>query len=102
MNSSQLTRNRVTKCFLTITTLALVSSALAQQVIVPLPVSPPQQRAEPAAATNEAPAAVESGMPTEAQPFKWGPVLFHPHVSYDFLYGNGIQSQTNSAHKTIV
>ncbi len=42
-----------------------------------------------------------SGQP-EPQIFRWGPVLMRPHLDYQFLYGNGIESSPGQQHKTIV
>lgn len=35
-------------------------------------------------------------------PFQWGPVSFHPSVSYQFLYGTGIQSSPGNNAATIL
>lgn len=36
------------------------------------------------------------------QLLQYGPVTLHPHVSYRFLYGNGIQSQPGSQQNTVI
>jgi hypothetical protein len=33
---------------------------------------------------------------------QWGPVALHPHLDYQFLYGNGIQSSPGQQQNTIV
>ena len=35
-------------------------------------------------------------------PLQWGPVTLHPHVDYQLLYGNGIQSAPGEPHNTLV
>ncbi|HXB58582.1 MAG TPA: outer membrane beta-barrel protein [Candidatus Acidoferrales bacterium] len=43
------------------------------------------------------------GQPEDlSQPFQCGPVTLRPHVSYQFLYGNGIQSEPGQPQDTIV
>ena len=36
------------------------------------------------------------------EPFKFGPVVFRPHAYYRFMYGNGIQSGTNTSQGSII
>jgi len=90
--------------------LALAVSAIAQQVLVPPPAIPPEQPPPPEQNTNEvgrmesaaaAPAATAGALQNQ-QPFQWGQITFHPHLAYQFLYGNGIQSQPGRQQKTII
>jgi hypothetical protein len=75
---------------------------LAQDVLS----SPPQTMATPSAVQerqNSNPMQVFA--PTETAsplPLQWGPVTFHPHLDYQFLYGNGIQSSPGQQQNSIV
>jgi hypothetical protein len=40
-------------------------------------------------------------VPKNFQPFLVGPIVLHPHVSYQFLYGNGVQSGPGMPHSVI-
>ena len=86
------------------------ASAPGQQVLVPppMPAAPPST-AVAAATTNELENAAgpegstaPQGLPGPSQPFQWGPVLFHPRVTYNVTYGNGIQSQPGTNHNTVI
>ena len=76
--------------------------ALAQDVLT----SPPQVPATPAAVQehqNSNPMQVFA--PSESAPplpLQWGPVTFHPHLDYQFSYGNGIQSSAGQQQNSIV
>jgi hypothetical protein len=41
-------------------------------------------------------------LPTSQQPFQWGPITLHPHLSYEFTYGNGLQSSPGNQHKSAI
>ena len=76
--------------------------ALAQSVLTTTPQTP----ATPSAVQehqNSNPmqvfAPAESATPL---PLQWGPVTLHPHVGYQFLYGNGLQSSPGQQQSSIV
>jgi len=48
------------------------------------------------------PEAAFLNMLQEINPYQWGPVSFHPSLSYQFLYGTGIQSSPGTSSATIV
>jgi hypothetical protein len=81
-------------------------SAGAQQVVVP----PPSVSVTPPAVLESAPSEMQvfpaenpiSSFPDEAQPLRLGSVTLRPHVFYQFLYGGGIQSNTNQPQNTII
>jgi hypothetical protein len=79
-----------------------VFPALAQSVLT----SPPQTPATPSAVQehqNSNPMQVFA--PSEGAPplpLQWGPVTLHPHVSYQFLYGNGLQTSPGQQQNSIV
>jgi len=85
-------------CFLT-----LIHRALAQDVIT----SPPPTPATPSAVQE-----YQGGNPMQVFappeevpspiPLQWGPATAHPHVNYQFLYGNGIQSSPGHQQDSIV
>jgi hypothetical protein len=87
--------------------IAMIASA---QTVVVQPPPPPASLTTPPETsttdTNRAPATGTEGsagaaaLPARTQPFQWGPITLHPHVSYQFTYGNGLRSSTNSVHKT--
>lgn len=84
---------------------AFVPGAVAQDVLAPPPVAPPvvpssvqeYQANQPVQMQVFAPAP-----PSAAQPFKLGPIIFRPDISYQFTYGNGIQSSPGEQQNTIV
>jgi hypothetical protein len=86
--------------------IAFACTAGAQQVIM----QPPHYSATPTALqqaqNNEMqvfnPAAAFLNMLQEINPYQWGPVSFHPSLSYQFLYGTGIQSSPGTNSATIV
>ena len=79
-----------------------ICPVLAQDVLT----SPPQTPATPPAVQeyrNNNPMQVFAL--SEIVPsllLQWGPVALHPHVDYQFLYGNGIQSSPGQQQNTIV
>jgi hypothetical protein len=79
-----------------------ICPALAQDVLT----SPPQTPATPLAVEehqNNNPMQVFAPSETAAPlPIQWGPVTVHPHLDYQFLYGNGIQSSPGQQQDTIV
>ena len=74
----------------------------AQEVLT----SPPQTPANPAAVQeyqdNNPMQVFAPSQTAPAVPLQWGPVTMHPHVDYQFLYGNGIQSSPGQPQNTIV
>jgi hypothetical protein len=86
--------------------------APAQTVVVQPPTPPPTMFTPPepeTTDTNRAPATGETTESTGApvsfkppQPFQYGPITLHPHVSYQFTYGNGLQSSPGTQHKSAV
>ena len=86
--------------------LAFAGVAEAQPVIM----QPPQYSVPPPAlqeAQNNGmqvfnPEAPFLKMLQNDNPFQWGPVSFHPSLSYQFLYGTGIQSSPGNNAATIL
>jgi hypothetical protein len=85
--------------------------ASAQTVVVQPPPPPPSLTKPPETSitdTNRAPAtgteesAGAAALPSRTQPFQWGPITLHPHISYEFTYGNGLRSSTNNVHKSAI
>ncbi len=81
--------------------LALLACALtaeAQPVVAP---PPPEDSPIPAMAAAGLPAITP---PVAAGPslFQWGPVNLHPHFSYRFLYGDGIQARPGQQSTTAI
>lgn len=81
---------------------ACVSESMAQDVLS----SPPLIPAVPAAVQDQLNSnPMQVFAPTETiEPtlLQWGPVHLHPHVDYQFTYGNGIQSSPGDQHNTVV
>jgi hypothetical protein len=85
---------------------ALSETAGAQQVVAP----PPSVSLTPPAVLESAPDEMQvfspenpiSSFPDEVQPLQLGPVTLRPHMFYQFLYGNGIQSIPGQKQDTIV
>ena len=79
-----------------------ICPVLAQDVLT----SPPQTPATPAAVQehqNDNPMQVFAPPETAVSlPLQWGPVVLHPHLDYQFLYGNGIQSSPGQQQNSIV
>jgi len=48
------------------------------------------------------PAAAFLNMLQGINPYQWGPVSFHPSLSYQFLYGTGIQSSPGNQQASVV
>jgi hypothetical protein len=87
---------------------AFAPGVTAQDVLAPSPESTP---VVPSAVeeyqTNQSvqvfsPSAPASSSQAQNQPFKCGPVIIRPNVSYEFTYGNGIQSSPGQQQNTIV
>jgi len=84
--------------------LAFTGAAKAQNVLTPQPqfsTTPPAVRA---AQNQEMEVFNPEGFLSAlmGNPFQWGPVTLRPHVSYQFLYGNGIQSSVNQQQATVI
>lgn len=77
----------------------------AQEVLTPTtsPVSttPPAVQEQQAEASGTLPAinVTPPGLPNYLH---WGPVEIHPHPTYQFLYGTGIQSAPGAQHNSII
>jgi hypothetical protein len=86
---------------------ALTGAAQGQQVIAPtpLPVSltPPSVEAQgPGEMQVFPPDSKLANIMDELHPLQWGPVALHPHVSYQFVYGSGIQSSPTNQSSTVI
>ena len=85
--------------------LMVAESLVATQVIMeppPVSITPP---ASPQGQTNTMEVFIPAGSARDnslPQPFKYGPVTVRPHVSYRFLYGDGIQSSPTNQQKTAI
>src|SRR5690348_15402467 len=74
--------------------------ARAQSILAPGP-QPPDQTPPAMQQVNEMDV-FATPPPTEAQPFKWGPLTLRPHPYYQFLYADGLPFNTNQvANSTI-
>jgi len=86
--------------------LAAAVTANGQSVLTPppqVPVTPPAvQEIESEKAGYIDFGDAVPGVPQNVQPFLVGPIVLHPHVSYQFLYANGIQSGPGVAHSSII
>ncbi len=87
------------------TSLLAAQSASAGDVIFTpptVPTAPPIAQAD--AINNEMNVFIPAGVmnPSSAQLFQFGPVILHPHVSYNILYSTGVQSGANNQQNTIV
>lgn len=84
--------------------------AHGQSVLITPPTIPKEetQAAEQTTDTNQVEnaggemAPASPGTPHNTNPFKWGPVTFHPNLTYGITYGTGLQSQPGQAHNSIV
>src|ERR1035438_7341602 len=83
----------------------ITRAAQAQQVMPPSPafsVSPPAIRELPPGEMQVfEPFSALANYWDEINPLQWGPVALHPHVSYTFTYGTGIQSSPGNPNNTI-
>lgn len=87
---------------------AFVPGVMAQSVLAPPPATPPVvpssveefQTNQPVQMRVFAPGAPAPA--GENQPFKAGPITVRPSISYQFSYGNGIQSSPGAQQNTIV
>ena len=86
--------------------IAFACAAEAQQVIMQQPqysVPPPAlQQAQNNEMQVFNPEAAYLNLLQEINPYQWGPVSFSPSLSYQFLYGTGIQSTPGTNGATIV
>jgi hypothetical protein len=74
-------------------------AAEAQQVLAPMPtLSVPS----PSLRLGFEDETTQSIAPPDFSLFKWGPVDAHPHLDYQFSYGNGIQSAPGQQQSSIV
>ncbi len=76
----------------------------ASVIMSPPPVATTPQVVQEDATNNEMNVFIPSGVvnPFADGLFQYGPVTFHPHPSYSFLYGSGVQSSVNNQQNTIV
>ncbi|MEO6994455.1 MAG: hypothetical protein ABI273_12550, partial [Lacunisphaera sp.] len=74
-------------------------SVLGQAVISPPPAVSNIPPAFPQPTVTES---VPAAPAPEVSPFQWGFVTAHPHLSYRFLYGDGIQSTPGVQTKTSI
>jgi hypothetical protein len=86
--------------------LAFAFAAEAQQVIMQQPQYSMPPPALQQAQNNEMqvfnPEAAFMNMLQEISLYQWGPVRFRPSLSYQFLYGTGIQSSPGTSSATVV
>ncbi|MDH7502117.1 MAG: outer membrane beta-barrel protein [Verrucomicrobiota bacterium] len=100
-----------------IITLAAVSTA---SMLTGLPNATAQEKtapvATPAPAARVTASSPSTGTPVTYQPapgvepeitgiaglFKWGPIEGHPHLTYRFVYGDGIQARPGATYKTAI
>ena len=79
---------------------ALDRQAQAQYILAPGP-QPPDQT--PLAMQQASEMDVFATAPqTESEPLKWGPVTLRPHPYYQFLYADGLQSNTNQVAHSVI
>jgi hypothetical protein len=79
--------------------------ALAQEVIAPVtapPATPPAVQEYQNSNPMQVFIPAEAGAPAEKQPFQWGSVVARPHLDYQFIYGNGIESSPGQQQNTVV
>jgi len=86
--------------------IAFACTAEAQQQVI---VQPPQYSVPPPALQSQNnemqvfnPAAAFLDKLSQINPYQWGPVSFHPSLSYNFLYGTGIQSSPGNRQASVV
>ncbi|MGO9585232.1 MAG: hypothetical protein ACLP2Y_03345 [Limisphaerales bacterium] len=79
---------------------ALDRQAQAQYILAPGP-QPPDQTPPAMQQTNEMDVFATAPQ-TGPEPLKWGPLILRPHPYYQFLYADGLQSNTNQAAHSIV
>ncbi len=84
---------------------AFARASQAQSVMAPPPsfsVAPPSiQQLPPGEMEVFKPYSALANYLDELNPLQWGPVTLHPHVSYSFTYGTGVQSGPGQQHDTI-
>lgn len=85
---------------------ALAPGAMAQDVVAPPPAAPPllppvvQEYQTNQAVRMQAFAPATASQ--QSQPFRCGPVIVRPNITYQFLYGNGILYGPGQEQNTIV
>ncbi len=85
--------------------LLAVQRVAGESVIMgPPPVNTAPPAAQEEAASNPMNVFVPSGVNNgnASEPFQYGPVTLHPHVSYSFGYGTGIAAGKNNGQDTII
>lgn len=79
------------------------SNTLAQDILTPPPPPPPLiPSAVQEYQTNQSDMQVFAPPSPLAEPFTFGPVVMRPHIFYQFLYGNGVESSPGQSGNTIV
>ncbi|HEY4245778.1 MAG TPA: carbohydrate porin [Lacunisphaera sp.] len=79
--------------------LVTVTTNLAAQSVISTPSGP--SYTPPALPQGPATDSILPGF-LETSLFQWGPVTIHPHLSYRFLYGDGVQANPGQQKKTSV
>lgn len=86
--------------------LVITPTARGQDVLAPRPgfsMAPRALRQIPAQEVGTAnPEETFLGILENINPLQWGPVTLRPHLSYQFLYGNGIQSSPGQQQATVI
>jgi predicted porin len=86
--------------------LSVAAGANAQSVLITPPKPPPEQTpaAEQTGETNQVEGATApAGAPGKnTNPFQWGPLTFHPGISYGLTYATGLQSQPGQSQDSII
>jgi hypothetical protein len=75
---------------------------LAQEVLTPPPQTPVNPPAVQERLDNNPMQVFAPLEAAPATPFQLGPVAVHPHLDYQFLYGNGIESSPGQQQNTVV
>lgn len=88
---------------------AFSPGAMAQDVLAPPPAPPPLVPSAVEAYQTNQPVQMKVFSPSATapasqlgEPFQCGPVVIRPNISYQFLYGNGIQSSVGEQQNSIV
>ena len=106
MNVNPKKRNPVWSWFALVAVMVVAERLVATQVIMaPPPVSVTPPALQPSESqTNAMEVFIPAGSVREnlPQPFKYGPVTVRPHLSYRFMYGDGIQSAPTNQQKTVI
>lgn len=80
-------------------------SLRAQSVLMPPPTystTPPAVQAAEDAAGAISRDQFNSWFPSFTDTLQWGPITAHPHATYRFLYGNGLQSAPGHSQNSVI